>query len=82
MPTLGERAFAFFAPMVALMRSTATRSETVSTAEPMAAPQPSSVVDFDFDNDGKADIGRWHSANSELKVKNSNGGSESFFTVG
>ena len=81
-PTLGERAFAFFAPMVALMRSTATRSETVSTAEPMAAPQPSSVVDFDFDNDGKADIGRWHSANSELKVKNSNGGSESFFTVG
>ncbi|MEP7148674.1 MAG: VCBS repeat-containing protein [Acidobacteriota bacterium] len=45
-------------------------------------PQPSSVVDFDFDNDGKADIGRWHSANAELKVRNSNGGSYSEFIVG
>ncbi len=40
-------------------------------------PQPSSVVDFDFDNDGKTDIGRWHSTNTEFKVKNSNGGSYS-----
>ncbi len=55
-----------------------------SASAPAATPppQPSSVVDFDFDNDGKADIGRWHSANAELKVKNSNGGSYSDFTVG
>jgi YD repeat-containing protein len=51
-------------------------------ALPPPAPQPASVVDFDFDNDGKGDIGRWHSANAEFRVKNSNGGSESVFTLG
>lgn len=49
---------------------------------PPTPPQPTSVVDFDFDGDGKADIGRWHGSNTEFKVRNSNGGSFSTFTVG
>ncbi|MEP7149084.1 MAG: VCBS repeat-containing protein [Acidobacteriota bacterium] len=53
-----------------------------ANAAPPAPSQPASVVDFDFDNDGKTDIGRWHSTNAEFKVKNSNGGSDSVFTIG
>ena len=79
-PDFGEHLYAsIIAPIFALVKP----STNVAAADPAPAPpQPSSVVDFDFDNDGKADIGRWHSANTELKVKNSNGGSYSTFTVG
>jgi hypothetical protein len=45
-------------------------------------PPPTGSVSFDFDADGKADLGRWHSANTEFKVKNSNGGTYSTHTIG
>ncbi|MGB7208366.1 MAG: VCBS repeat-containing protein [Pyrinomonadaceae bacterium] len=47
-----------------------------------ALPPPTGPVYFDFDGDGKTDIGRWHPATTEFKVKNSNGGSFSTFTIG
>lgn len=62
--------------------STLGFADPTAVAAPAPPPQPASVVDFDFDNDGSADIGRWHSANTEFKVKNSNGGSFSTFTLG
>src|SRR5215204_116719 len=81
-PTLTERVYALsLLPISALVKVTGRTASTGSVA-PAPPPQPASVVDFDFDNDGKADVGRWHSANAELKVKNSNGGSYSTFTVG
>ncbi len=47
---------------------------TVEAAPPrpivMPSPPPGATT-FDFDGDGKADIGRWHNANTEFKVKNS-----------
>lgn len=45
-------------------------------------PQPAATVDFDFDGDGKSDLSRRHPSNSEFKIKNSNGGSYSTYTVG
>jgi hypothetical protein len=47
-----------------------------------APPPPSGTVLFDFDGDGKADIGRWHSANTEFKVRNSGDESYSTYTIG
>ena len=49
---------------------------------PLAAPPPAGSVTFDFDGDGKADIGRWKSSTIEFKVKNSNGGSYTTTTIG
>src|SRR5687768_683048 len=79
MPDLGEHVLGFIAPLFAFAKPLSSSSTTTTAPPP---PQPSSVVDFDFDNDGKADIGRWHSANAEFKVKNSNGGSYSDFILG
>jgi YD repeat-containing protein len=72
----GEKLMAFFVgPQVSAIVSAAP-------VAPPPMPQPSAAVDFDFDGDGKADVGRWHSANAEFKIKNSNGGSFSTWTVG
>ncbi|MEP6849477.1 MAG: FG-GAP-like repeat-containing protein [Acidobacteriota bacterium] len=44
--------------------------------------QPAAAVDFDFDGDGKSDLGRWHPGTTEFKIHNSNGGSYSTYTIG
>ena len=80
-PTLGERIYASAAPLVGLIAPSA-KAATASNTAPASLPQPTSVVDFDFDNDGKADVGRWHWASTEFRVKNSNGGSYSDFILG
>lgn len=56
--------------------------EGTNAPEPPGPPSAAAVVRFDFDGDGKSDIGRWHAASTEFKVKNSNAGSYSTFNVG
>ncbi len=46
--------------------------------EPPLMTAPAGAVLFDFDGDGKTDIGRWHGANTEYKVWKS--GASSFLT--
>jgi len=51
--------------------------ETVTNAAPaLTAPPPSAYpnIAYDFDGDGKADIGRWHGANTEFKVRETDSG--------
>ncbi len=40
-----------------------------------ALPPPAGPVNFDFDGDGMTDIGRWHPATKEFKIKKSTDGS-------
>ncbi|HKP70908.1 MAG TPA: VCBS repeat-containing protein, partial [Pyrinomonadaceae bacterium] len=72
LPTFGERTFAFFSPLLAFLKPSAVPVTTTA-----APPQPTSVVDFDFDNDGKADIGRWRVASTDFKIRNSSSGTVS-----
>src|SRR5688572_14895053 len=74
LPTLTERLtftalslFAFAAPKRSAIRNP-------QSAMP-APPPPAGTVLFDFDEDGKADVGRWQTANTEFKVRNSSNGS-------
>jgi YD repeat-containing protein len=55
-------------------------SNTVSTN--ILFGQLSGGVDFDFDDDGKADIARWHASNTEWKIKNSSNGNYQTVTIG
>lgn len=48
---------------------------------PPPTPVPGNIR-YDFDNDGKTDVGRWDKDHTEFKVKNSNGGSYSTYTIG
>ncbi|MGB7209951.1 MAG: VCBS repeat-containing protein, partial [Pyrinomonadaceae bacterium] len=48
-----------------------SQSLRASYASSLTAPPPAGSVRFDFDGDGKADIGRWHATTTEFKVKNS-----------
>ncbi len=62
---------------------TNNESEAVSTsAAPPLPAQPLGIVTFDFDDDGKADIGRWNKASSEWKVLMSSNNSLQTETVG
>ncbi len=54
-------------------------------AEPEAMTgysQPTGITDFDFDGDGKADVGRWRSSLTEYSIRNSNGGSITTVAMG
>src|SRR5690606_38907656 len=55
-------------------------AETEEPQEPL--PQPTGVVDFDFDGDGKADIGRWNAPTTNFRIKNSSSGSITNHTIG
>ena len=56
---------------------------SAKAVEPMPPPAPpAGSTTFDFDGDGKADIGRWHSANTEFKVKNSGSNNYTSTTIG
>jgi len=70
-------------------RITSTVGSWLAIAAPKAkneetapAPQPAPAVDFDFDEDGKADLARWNPANTEFRIKNSGGESDSVYTIG
>lgn len=74
-PTFTASVISEFGSLLAFVSPTAKAAEPAMTA-------PSGTVGYDFDNDDKADIGRWHSANTEFKVKNSSSGSYSTVTIG
>ncbi|MBL8182185.1 MAG: VCBS repeat-containing protein [Blastocatellia bacterium] len=70
-------------------------ASTVETAENVAPPArieravapraliaPSGAVPFDFDGDGKTDIGRWHGASTEYKVWKSGSSEYQTTTIG
>ena len=70
--------FGFFIPP-----SASTASEAAANPAPnVLLPQPAANVDFDFDNDGKADVARWKSSITEWKVKNSSNGTFTTHTIG
>ena len=48
----------------------------------LTLPPAQSVVKYDFDGDGKADLGRWKSSAAEWKVKNSSSGSLTTVAIG
>ena len=68
--------FALFAP------SSKKSYPELSTLNSPLDPPPAASVTFDFDGDGRADIGRWKSGNAEFKIKNSNGGSYTTTIIG
>lgn len=49
---------------------------------PSPAPPPAGDVEFDFDGDNKADIGRWRGVVTEFKVKNSGSSGYSTYSLG
>jgi YD repeat-containing protein len=66
-------------------RPTLDSSHNIDQSENSLAPPfsvPAAVVDFDFDGDGKADYGRWHSANFQYKVTKSGSSGYDTFTIG
>jgi len=50
--------------------------------DPPPPSSPAGVTTFDFDGDGKADISRWHSSNTEYKIRNSTTSTYSTYTIG
>jgi hypothetical protein len=55
----------------------------INAAPSLASPpQPNGSVDFDFDDDGKADVARWRASSTEFKIQNSSGGTTSTYTIG
>jgi hypothetical protein len=76
-PNLGEKVSSGIAPVLAFF----TASKNTTEVPPPVAP-PTGTVLFDFDGDGAADIGRWHSANTEFKVRKSSDGSHVSHTIG
>ena len=76
-----------FSAVLVSEESEETPLEAVSETEDVEAPamtwsQPAGIVDFDFDGDGKADVGRWNASATDFRIKNSNGGSISAYTIG
>ena len=67
-------------PFLALIAPAPSESNT-AVAEPVFIA-PSGAVPYDFDGDGKTDIGRWHGANTEYKVFNSGGSTPTITTIG
>ncbi len=85
---LAVEAFASIKTSVLAMFAAAPKAETRVVAsvpdqtEVPPPPQPASIVDFDFDNDGKTDIGRWKPGTSEFEIDPSGGGSNLVYDIG
>jgi YD repeat-containing protein len=78
-PTLTDKVSPYVGSFLGLFSGSVSSTAAAPAPPP---PPPAAPVDFDFDNDGKSDLGRWHPTTTEFKVKNSNGGSYSTFTLG
>ncbi len=59
----------------------APKKNILRSEQPMPVTAGGSV-EFDFDNDGKADVGRWRASNTQFEIKNSGGGANSTWTLG
>lgn len=55
-----------------------TSTEDAATA----FTQPAAIVDFDFDGDGKTDIGRWKPNSGEFEIVPSGGGGNLVYSLG
>ena len=67
---------------LSIASNVATFKASLSFAPPPNYSQPNGVIRFDFDGDGKAEIGRWQSSSQDFKLRLSNGGSLSSTTIG
>jgi YD repeat-containing protein len=69
-----------FGSFLGLTVSSAESANAVAAGSAAIAPsaamvsQPAGSVWFDFDGDGKADVGRWHPSTKEWKIKQSSNG--------
>jgi YD repeat-containing protein len=63
-------------------QSVSQNSQLSTLNSPLLTPPPPGSVRFDFDGDGKADIGRWHATTTEFKVKNSFNGTFTTSMIG
>ncbi|MDM7924072.1 MAG: FG-GAP-like repeat-containing protein [Pyrinomonadaceae bacterium] len=68
-------------PMALFSMVSGKLSELASSETAVVPPSPA-AVDFDFDGDGKADIGRWNSNSTDFRIKNSGGGSTTAYSIG
>ncbi len=64
------------------IESVSSKPQNISETSESAPVQPASIVDFDFDGDGKADIGRWKPTAGEFEIVPSNGGSNLIYDLG
>lgn len=75
--------FGLFASASTTIESIAIEDEDQTEIEPVTSfSQPAGVVDFDFDGDGKADVGRWNATATDFRVKNSTGDTISTYSIG
>ena len=81
LPTLFERLASNIQPVLALITS-AKSAISNAKSEIEAPPPPTGTVLFDFDGDGKADIGRWQASSTEFKVRNSGDAGYTTHTIG
>ena len=80
LPTRTEQLVSHLRPALALI--TSSKSAIPDRKSEIAMPPPSGTVLFDFDGDGKADIGRWQAGNTKFEVRNSGTGSPTTHTIG
>ena len=76
---LSRAAISVFGVFTTISAKSNARSSAGSGPMPSA---PISNITYDFDGDGRADIGRWHGSTYEFKIKNSNGGSSTIYNLG
>ena len=65
----------------ALVSESKTKTVAVNPAQPLLPTPGASNIKYDFDGDGKADVGRWHGGNTEFKTVNA-AGVPSIYTLG
>jgi len=59
-----------------------TIAETEEVAPVVLPPTPAGTADFDFDYDGKSDLGRWHAGSTEFKVRFTDDGTTASTIIG
>ena len=77
---LASKAAALFASFVPSSKKANPELSTLNS--PLEPPPPAGNINYDFDVDGRADIGRWKSGSTEFKIKNSSNGSYVTTTIG